>query len=254
MNMKKAPNAIVHLLMVSTLLLFLSMSSLAEAPNATKSGQALAAGAEGPTDDLGSYLDKISSLNKVVSPSNASASPAADADYGMAKSSNVLASLTSIPGFSTYEGFTDYGIKIGYPENWSSEEAEVRGMNAVLFFPPDNDTENMTPGQFRDNISVAYQSLPMPITLDEFAEIFTSETEQQSPDVIVISENDTTLGTVPAKEVTYSLMQAQTNLRMRQVYAVKGSRAYVITYTAEAGRFNDLEGVFRKMLRSVELI
>jgi hypothetical protein len=239
---------------ISAAFVFSSALSLADEINATEPGtnssHALKTGEAGSADGMDSYFDKISSLNNVISPSNATSYQATNASYGEDLSSNALSSLTHTPGFSTYNNFTDYGIKIDYPENWSSDEAEMFGLNAVFFFPP----QNQSMGQFRDNVSLAYQSLPMAITLDQFAEIFTSEFEQQSPNFGIISTNDTTLGTVPAKEVTYSLRQAQTDLKVRQVYAVKGARAYVITCAADSERFDGLEGMFQKMLKSVELV
>lgn len=230
-------------------------SSLADEPNATASVGIQNSGAAGTEDSMASYFDKISSLNSAISPSNASsaqAEDARDASYGEALSLDMLSSLTHTPGFTTYSNFTDYGIKIDYPENWSVEESEVFGLDAVLFFPPLN-RSTQGAGQFRDNISLAYQSLPMALGPEQFAEIFLSEIEERSSNFSIVSEEDTTLGTVPSKEFVISLNQANTDIKMKQVYAVNGARAYIVTCTSEAGRFDDLDKTFRRMLMSADL-
>jgi serine/threonine-protein kinase len=150
------------------------------------------------------------------------------------------------PNFVTYENST-YGIRIMHPQEWEIMENYMG--TVVLFKASLEDASDM----FQENLNVVVGDLPEPMKLDEFTDanidqiksIFAAE---------VVDSSSTTLANNPARKVIYNLKQGQYDLKLMQIYMLKGNKAYVITYTAEEDKYSDLLGTIQAMINTFEII
>lgn len=150
------------------------------------------------------------------------------------------------PNFVTYENST-YGIRIMHPQEWEIMEKYMG--TVVLFRSPIEDASDM----FQENFNVVVGDLPESMELDELTD---ANIEQAKTHFAIenIDSSPTTLANNPARKVTYNLKQGQYDLKIMQIYMIKGKRVYVITYTAEEDRYSDFLGTAQSMINTFEII
>ena len=136
-----------------------------------------------------------------------------------------LAALTTV---SAAQAVTFSSPKEGYaitvPANWT--QGSYPGASVIFMAP------KALPG-FHPNMNVMVQSLPQGMTLGQYHEVSLAQIPQAFTEGKVLRVVKTTLGGVPAYDVTYQgqLKSDKDKLLFEAVYAVKGQRAYLITTT-----------------------
>ncbi len=153
--------------------------------------------------------------------------------------------------FSTYEN-PIFGIKILYPSNWDKQENSSSSNNSTLydivtFSPPLKNSSNII-GKLAvkvDNISDI-----KPTTLADYADAIISDLKQD----FRVTESNTTLAGNPAYKILYTGLEESVDLQAMLVMAIKGDRAYIISYTAEPENFSYYLPTVQKMIDSFEIL
>src|SRR5437660_1637338 len=148
--------------------------------------------------------------------------------------------------FLTYENHS-FGIKILYPANWNKQENTSSSSNnstlydIVTFSPPLKNSSNII-GKLAvkvDNISDI-----KPTTLANYADAIISDLKQD----FRVTESNTTLSGNPAYKILYTGLEESVDLQAMLVMAIKGDRAYIISYTAEPENFSYYLPTVQKMI------
>ncbi len=153
--------------------------------------------------------------------------------------------------FSTYEN-PIFGIKILYPSNWDKQENSSSSNNSTLydivtFSPPLKNSSNII-GKLAvkvDNISDI-----KPTTLANYTDAIISDLKQD----FRVTESNTTLAGNPAYKILYTGLEESVDLQAMLVMAIKGDRAYIISYTAEPENFSYYLPTVQKMIDSFEIL
>lgn len=149
------------------------------------------------------------------------------------------------PNFVTYENST-YKIRIMHPQEWEIMEGYME--TVVLFRSPIEEASDM----FQENLNVVVGDLPEPMKLDEFTDANIDQIKSLFA-AEVVDSSSTTLANNPARKVIYSLKQGEYDLKLMQIYMIKDTKAYVITYTAEKDKYSDLLETIQAMINTFEI-
>jgi len=138
------------------------------------------------------------------------------------------------------------GFSIRFPAEWEQKE-NVMGSVVIALSPAEGAADT-----FRENVNVTVESLPSPMTLDEYFNLSMANLKNllsagQEPEV-----SDTTLGGEKAKRVVYQTTMGQIDVKGMLYVAVKGNRGYALTcsatpdsFDAYKARFEEIAGTFR---------
>jgi len=149
---------------------------------------------------------------------------------------------------STYNN-PAYGINIAYPSDWTILE-EVAGVVVSLLSPKESATDS-----FRENLNVVVNDLSaQPMTLDEYRDFTVDDLELLVTDLNIVYSGETTLSNSPAYELVLTGEMGGLDKKWMQVCTIKNDKAYVVTYTAEEGKYLDFLGIAQRMIDSFEII
>ncbi len=151
--------------------------------------------------------------------------------------------------FSTYEN-ADYGFKIGYPRTWTVTETVIEGIPAVQFISPLEGPDDV--GQ--ENVTVAYEDLPQPTTLEEYAEATIGGLGDTIEEFNLIESVDTTLSGNPARKIVFTGKYEGMAAKWMEVLTIKGNRAYTISYIALPTTYARFLGIVQEMMDSFEIL
>ena len=148
---------------------------------------------------------------------------------------------------STYDS-PAYGIRIKYPAEWTKQE-QVMGAVVVFLAPTEGPSDI-----FQENVNIIVQDLSaQPMTLDEYTELGLGQIEQFITDANILDSTTATLAGIPGGRLVYTGKQGQYDLKWMQVWTIKNDKAYVISYTAEIGRYSAFLETVEEMIDSFEI-
>ena len=174
----------------------------------------------------------------------------------------ILAAWFAVPGFEewffglfsnekieflTYE---DNGIKMKYPKNWARQDIENPATASKVTFlsPLENSAD-----KFQEEVNVSIEDLPEPMKLEEYSKSALKEIKDYLPDAKIDAASATTLANRPGYEVVFTGKDGSLILKRRQVWVLKNNQAYIITYTAEEGKYENFLKTAKAMIDSVEI-
>ncbi|MDJ0798926.1 MAG: protein kinase [Calothrix sp. MO_167.B12] len=145
---------------------------------------------------------------------------------------------------------TIYGIKIKYPQKWQKSVTPDRITgNLAKFMPPQ--LENV---DYQDNINLIVRDLPENLQeLQKFTNYYLNDIKQLYQDVNIIQQEKTLLSNQPAYKVIYTTKDNENNIQRLQIWTVKNTKAYVITYTASPGNYSKYSEIIQLMINSFEI-
>jgi eukaryotic-like serine/threonine-protein kinase len=153
---------------------------------------------------------------------------------------------TKIPRttFLTYEN-PAYGITIQYPSYWQRVDF---GRNIIVsFFPPSEHDSGLL-----ENLVVGVSRLSSPsVSLNDFAEARISLYRSQFTDFHLIntSQGTTSTGT-PIYKIEYTHNDGRLAIKTMEVWATKGTEAFMILYNADTPEYPNLIPIIHKMVDS----
>jgi eukaryotic-like serine/threonine-protein kinase len=161
---------------------------------------------------------------------------------------NTTTITTSSP-FLTYENPT-YRIRIQYPSDWEKLEFSQRNIVVIFRSPRENSSDTKL-----ENLLIQVGNLPSQnIPLDEVVRANINKLKQSLIDFELIELNATTLsGNNPAHKVVYTNREGEDELKTMQVVSIKEDKIYLITYTAEASRYDRYLPIIQKMIDSFRI-
>jgi len=153
--------------------------------------------------------------------------------------------ITTSP-FLTYKNPTSR-IRIQYPSDWEKLEFNQRNVVVIFRSPPENSSDTKL-----ENLLIQVGNLPSQnIPLNEIASANINALNQSLIDFELIELNATTLsGNNPAHKVVYTNREGKDERKTMQVLSIKEDKVYLITYTAEASRYDRYLPTIQKMIDS----
>jgi hypothetical protein len=146
--------------------------------------------------------------------------------------------------FLPYENST-YGIKIQYPSNWTKQESQNQSSNLIVGF-------NSPPGS-----AIGYltkeggRQVPQNISLEQYSNASINVVRQSFPGFNMTESNATNLAGIPAHKIVYkSLTPSGREIELMQVWTIKGSKDFAITYGALSKDFATYLPIIQKMIDS----
>jgi len=144
----------------------------------------------------------------------------------------------------------DLGLVLSYPSAWQkNEQATPAGFVAAFMAPPEGPQS-----PFRENVLFTIQPLLLPISLDAFVQFGMLVTQGQFQ---LLSSTPATLSEIPARRLIYSgSLSPQFMLpgKILTIYAAKGTRGYIFSYTARADRFDYYLPAVQQMIAAVNIL
>jgi hypothetical protein len=177
-------------------------------------------------------------------------------------SNNSNSNSSSTPNFTNYDN-PYLGIKVKYPSNWLIAAHFINNVFIIQFVSP---KENST-DQFADNINIAIHNIPPRTSLVQYSKAIDNMliarhlniNESQSKN----NNSALTLAGMPAFERLFTVSQhvldknlkiVPLNLKILQLYTIKGNKGYIVTYTAQASRFLTYLPDVQKLIDSFNII
>lgn len=150
------------------------------------------------------------------------------------------------PNLSTYQNAA-FKLSIQYPRTWRKQE-QITGLLVMFLSPKESNAD-----KFQENLNILVRPLARPATLAEATKLGTQQMKEMLSDFKLISSKNTTLGNSPANQIVFTGKQGKFNLKWMQTYTIKNKKIYVLTYTAEVGKYSTFLGTIQKTINSFRL-
>jgi len=156
--------------------------------------------------------------------------------------------LEAADNLVSYEN-TAQGIKMKYPDNWDKQEAPNAITKEVVEFisPKESDAD-----PFRERLIVTVEPTSDK-TLDEYTKLSKQEIINLDKNAKIAEEAESTLAGNNGYRVVYTTQEGDRELKKLDVWALKYEKAYLITYEAEAGKYEQFLPAVEKMIKSLEV-
>ncbi|RPJ52185.1 MAG: hypothetical protein EHJ95_04380, partial [Methanobacteriota archaeon] len=126
--------------------------------------------------------------------------------------------------YKTYQDSTN-GITLQYPANWTSTAS---GAATILKSPATSSTD-----AYQESVSIVAEATTMSAQGYSDAKIEAAKQSTTNYNPMQDSKVNLKIGNEDARKVVYTGVQGTTMVRYTQLYVIKGSNAYVITFTTE---------------------
>ncbi|WP_293128166.1 serine/threonine-protein kinase [Microcoleus sp. bin38.metabat.b11b12b14.051] len=162
--------------------------------------------------------------------------------------------IRKIMGLEDADRFTSYenlenSLKMKYPGNWDKQAlSNAVSQEVVKFISPiqkDGD-------RFQEQVTVMVERSSNK-TLDDYTKSSKQEILKLDKNAKIVEDRESTLAEQSGHRVVYTTKQGDLDLKKLQVWTLKHDRAYLITYQAEAGKYEEFLPVVEKMIKSVEV-
>jgi serine/threonine-protein kinase len=146
--------------------------------------------------------------------------------------------------FQLYENL-EQGIKIKYPENWQKRDVpNAITQEVIIFVSPKQDKQDT----FQEAVTISVEDFNG--TLDESVKILKGEIKKSSRNANILETSETTLDSKPARQLIFTSQVDGNNVKTLQVWALKGTKAYIVTYTADVNDYDKFINAVEKMIES----
>ncbi len=137
------------------------------------------------------------------------------------------------------------GVRLDHPQMWGVKPSE--GDDPIFLFL---DQPGGVP--FRRNVNIVARTPVPEVTLDEFTEISLEEI-RKIPGARIGESRPTTLSALPAYRVSYRAEMDGADLRFLLVWAFRGDVVWLVTYAADAARYDQGLPEVERVLTTVEV-
>ncbi len=146
--------------------------------------------------------------------------------------------------FLVYEN-PDSGIKMKYPASWSKPQVvsdKITGEYGVTFL---SDT-------LPEQVSISVENFSArPISLDRYTQLVMEQIEQETGEKLSQPILSPLLD--GGYQVVYTASEGQYTVQKMRLWKVQNLKAYLITYTAEKGKFSDFEKRAKELISFLEI-
>jgi hypothetical protein len=144
-----------------------------------------------------------------------------------------------------------YGIKLQYPSSWDKEENGTRQgteTDVVTFSPPainSNASLDMTIDDISDEKGIA---------LAQYASGSISDLKQSVKNFKLVGLNtNSVLAGLPAYKSIYTYVGENTIFKDMEIVAIKGDKAYILTYEAGMNEYDKYLPIIQELINSFQL-
>jgi hypothetical protein len=144
-----------------------------------------------------------------------------------------------------------YGIKLQYPSSWDKEENGTRQgteTDVVTFSPPainSNASLDMTIDDISDEKGIA---------LAQYASGSISDLKQSVKNFKLVGLNtNSVLAGLPAYKSIYTYVGENTIFKDMEIGAIKGDKAYILTYEAGMNEYDKYLPIIQELINSFQL-
>jgi hypothetical protein len=150
----------------------------------------------------------------------------------------------NIPTRQTYESKID-GFLIQFPSTWTAQE-KVYG-SSVTFNSPTNETDKI-----KENVAINTTKLNNTYTIDEY---FTANKERliAQTGYVEIENSTIKINEMDAKKIIFKSIYKDYKLQFEEIFIIKHTTLYTITYTATEATFNDFAKQVDEMIATFEI-
>jgi eukaryotic-like serine/threonine-protein kinase len=165
----------------------------------------------------------------------------------------VIAVLFVIPyvPYKVYKN-SQYNIQMKYPAYWGVRENTDKIEDLVVaFYTPRKSKEDI----FSENVNVSVKKVPMdPIDMNQLSQIMIRQlTGTIGDNMKVLESSPTQLSGRPAHRLVFVGEDIETPLQYQIVWALDGSKVYIITYVARSEDYLEYLGEVQAMIRSFKI-
>lgn len=154
-----------------------------------------------------------------------------------------IVNILNTKSYKTYENFT-YGITVERPKNWSIQEEDDFVNPGIIFISPEeNSTDN-----FREQVKLSIKQLSIPLSLNEYTEQAIQEIA--SSNSIIEPPKNISIANREGRRVIY---QNANEIKRLEAWTVKNQKAYIVTYTSEADKFQKFAEHAETIISSLEI-
>jgi hypothetical protein len=155
--------------------------------------------------------------------------------------------------FSTYEN-DSLGIKILYPSNWATNE----GDNSVSFTSPSGNTPATYPVSLGIRV-ISFQGTGLHSPLVNFLDFYTNTiinfSEHTKKNFHLIESSATYISGIPSHMLIYTYLDPTNgSTEVRDIYTLKGDKAYHIGYYSSPENYYTYLGTIQKMVSTFEIL
>jgi len=156
----------------------------------------------------------------------------------------------STTNFLPYVNST-YGIKLQYPSSWDKEENGTRQdteTNVVTFYPPATNSNASL------DISIDDISDEKGIALAQYASGGISDLKQSLKNFKLVGlTTNNVLSGLPAYKSIYAYADQNTTFKDMEIGAIKGDKAYILTYEAGMNEYDKYLPIVQGLINSFQL-
>jgi len=156
----------------------------------------------------------------------------------------------STTNFLQYVNST-YGIKLQYPSSWDKEENGTRQdteTNVVTFYPPATNSNASL------DISIDDISDEKGIALAQYASGGISDLKQSLKNFKLVGlTTNNVLSGLPAYKSIYAYADQNTTFKDMEIGAIKGDKAYVLTYEAGMNEYEKYLPIIQELINSFQI-
>jgi serine/threonine-protein kinase len=130
----------------------------------------------------------------------------------------------------------DSKYEIAFPESWAKQQKGT----ATFFLSPKQNEKDL----FQENINIIIQDLSsQPMTLEDYTNLTKQQVIQAFGSSAIVSIKDLNVAGQQAKEMVYTMPKnpiqgRNQNLKLRQLWFIKGNNTYLLTYTAQSSEYD----------------
>jgi hypothetical protein len=155
----------------------------------------------------------------------------------------------AIPGWKTVDK-PDYALQ--YPPEWELNESGQMGTSLLVFAPLSGPED-----KFRENINLLIQDLgsTSSVDLDQYASLSEAQVKDGSimPNSKLLANEKIGSGKDAYYRASYIGDQSNLHLKFEAYYWVRNNKAYVLTFSAEASKFDEYKTTAENILNSFVL-
>jgi len=157
--------------------------------------------------------------------------------------------LSDLKELSLYEN-AENGFSLSYPAGWIAQEADPNEEGIVVGF--------LAPGEDVDapEVYVFLQIEKLPakqmVTLQQYTQLALNSLKKAQPNLAIRNETEISIGDAPGYAFSYSLSSDGVEYDVSKAWTVKGDKAFIFTYNAPSGRYDEFAGDAEKIIGSLK--
>jgi hypothetical protein len=148
-------------------------------------------------------------------------------------------------GFIVYTSDSP-AFSIAYPSDWTTNFSSSQALFAVVAPVASGDS-------FAENVNVLRQDVPAGTTLQQYTDSSLAQGASAVDNFTVVAKGATTLSGLPATWVEYTAAANGQHAHFYAEWAIHGTDAWVITYSADPGDYERLLGGAKATISSFKL-